>query len=424
MTSKHSITPFPLVGEIVYEFAVRSGLVRSNEVTDGLYDQLKAFKDDRKRPGLRSIEFPQRVLVGLEDRLSAFMCDEVGSLALSLAIRDWLSWYAGLVARSDATLLDRQTMAEKILWPSVFADGAARFLKVLAELYPVADPKSLLTDSAPLGRQLRLFCSRGSTDFKAICLYRAEQEGIDPENCRDTLDQWLSGKAVPNLERCTQVLAALGLEGDPASRVWLVVSRLLAKTSPQHRALIAHWLSTDESLPDPEALFNSLRKKIAWDVGAKLNIGPDRPYAKLQAALYNPAMPRDPATVEDMLRRLECTWEPISEQTSHIVSWLRGRYLVLSGRYEEAYQHYLAAYNCGVGRDPDVYRKVIDEAMALAWKVGNMRAVERFQGWLGLYWTTEWDGAVDSLPEHFRRKFPDDLCYSSQVEPSKPLQNS
>lgn len=424
MTSKYPTTPFPLVGEIVYECAVRSGLVRSNEVTDGLYDQLKAFKDDRKRPGLRPIEFPQNVLTSLDRRLTEFMRDEVGSLALSVAIRDWLSWYAGLVARSDATLLDRETMVEKILWPSVFADGAARFLSVLAKLYPVADPKSLLAAPAPLGMQLRQFCSLGREDFKAICLYRAKKEGIDPENCRKTLDQWLSGKAIPNLDRCIQVLDALGLGEDVASRVWLFVSRLLANTSQQRRALIADWLSADEPLPNSVELFNALRKKIAWDVGAKLSIGPDRPYARLQAALYDPSVPRDPVAIEDMLRRLECTWAPISAQTSHIVSWLRGRYLVLSGRYEEAFEHYLAAYNCGVGRDPDVYRKVIDEAMALAWKVGNMRAVERFQGWLGLYWTTEWDGAVDSLPEHFRRKFPDDLCFSSGVESRKSPQNS
>lgn len=411
MTSKYPTTPFPLVGEIVYECAVRSGLVRSNEVTDGLYDQLKAFKDDRKRPGLRPIEFPQNVLTSLDLRLTEFMRDEVGSLALSVNIRKWLSCYAGLVACSDATLLDRQTMVERILWPSVFAAGAAGFLTVLAKLYPVADPKNLLTDPAPLGRQLRLFCSRGSSDFKAICQYRAEKEGIDPENCRDTLDQWLSGKAIPNLDRCVQLLEALGLGEDVASRVWLIVSRLLAKTSPQHRALIAGWISADEPLPNSVELFNALRKKIAWDAGAKLSIGPDRPYAKLQAALYDPSVPRDPADVEDMLRRLEGTWAPISEQTFHIVSWLRGRYLVLSGRYEEAFECYLAAYNHGVGRDPDVYRIVIDEAMALAGKVGKLRAVERFQGWLGLYWTTEWDGKVESLPDHFRRKFPDRLFF-------------
>lgn len=211
---------------------------------------------------------------------------------------------------------------------------------------------------------------------------------------------------------------------DVASRVWLVVSRLLAKTSPEHRALIADWISADEPLPNSVELFNALRKKIAWDVGAKLSIGPDRPYTKLQAALYDPSVPRDSTAVEDMLRRLEITWAPIVEQSSHIVSWLRGRYLVLSGRYEEAFECYLAAYNYGVGRDPDIYRIVIDEAMALAGKMGKMRAVERFQGWLGLYWTTEWDGQVESLPEHFRRRFPDELCFSSGVESRKAPQNS
>lgn len=190
MTSKYPTTPFPLVGEIVYECAVRSGLVRSNEITDGLYDQLKAFKDDRKRPGLRPIEFPQNVLTSLDLRLTEFMRDEVGSLALSVNIREWLSCYAGLVACSDATLLDRQTMVEKILWPSVFASGAAGFLTVLAKLYPVADPKALLADPAPSEGNCAYFVAVGAQTSKPFASTELKKKESTPKTAAT---RWING---------------------------------------------------------------------------------------------------------------------------------------------------------------------------------------------------------------------------------------
>jgi len=58
-----------------------------------------------------------------------------------------------------------------------------------------------------------------------------------------------------------------------------------------------------------------------------------------------------------------------------------------------------------------IYRKVLDEALALAGKLGKKRMVERFEGLLGLYWTTEWDGNFETLEEHFNRKFQKELFY-------------
>jgi hypothetical protein len=84
---------------------------------------------------------------------------------------------------------------------------------------------------------------------------------------------------------------------------------------------------------------------------------------------------------------------------------------VLCGNHEQAYEHYLAAYNLGAGRNPKIYQEVIDEALALAGKLGNKKGVRRFSELLYVYWETEWDGHEETLPEHFERKFPEALRY-------------
>lgn len=412
---KYPLPPYPSVGEIVFECAVRSGLVRSNETDSHLYEDLKAFKDDRLRPGLRPIEFPKYVLVDLEDRLASFIGE--GSIAAGLfaGIRKWLDWYAGITARHDATLLEREVLAEQILWPTAFSFGGTVLLSTISKLFPTANPIAMLDADAPLGEYLNFLFARGKEDIKTVCDYRSQKHNIDTENCRDTVEEWLSGEAVPSLAKLKEILDALELGTNTSFLIWLPVARLLAKTSKAHRACISVRMKPDHGLPDPETHLSLLRKQISWDIGKTLNIGPDRPFAKLRAALYDPSIPRNAADVEDMLARLERTWEPIANQTMHTVEWLRGRYLVLSDRLDEAYEHYLAAYNLGAGRDPDIYREVLDEALALAAALGKKRAVERFEGLLGLYWTTEWDGDYSTLEKHFWRKFPSELffCRSS-----------
>jgi hypothetical protein len=411
MKNRFPVTPYPSVGEIVYACSVGSGLVRSNEKNGHLYDSLKGFKDDRKRPGLRPIEFPKYVLVDLQDRLETFIGDGMHAHLFFGMFRCWLDWYASIISRHDATLLEREDMVEKILWPSIFSAGASSVLLSLERIFPTACPSRMLADKAPFGRHLRLLCVRGDVDFKMICEHRAQKHDIDFVNCRDTLDEWLSGKAVPNLDSCLDILHALGLASDTASLTWILIARLLADTSAKYRAHILTRMTTGNNLPSPEEHLHQLQRQLAWDIGEKLNIGPDRPYAKLRDALYDPTVPRDAAAVTDMLVRLERTWQPIRGQTQHTIEWLRGRFLVLSGKLDEGYQHYLAAYRLGAGRDPDVYREMLDEVLALAGKLGKKRAVERFEGLLGLYWTTEWNGEQETLPEHFQKKFPENLYF-------------
>lgn len=69
---KLPISPYPSLGEIVYEVGTRSGLVLSTDGT-GFYDDLKAFKDERKRPGLDPIEVPTNILLKLENRLATYI---------------------------------------------------------------------------------------------------------------------------------------------------------------------------------------------------------------------------------------------------------------------------------------------------------------------------------------------------------------
>lgn len=406
------IPPFPSVGEIVYECSIGSGLVRSNEAGGKLYADLKAFKDERKRPGLRPIEFPKYLLVDLEDRLAQYMGSCVAAFEIFRLVRKTLSWYAGCVAVEDATLLEREQAWDRVLWPSLFSSMAATLLVCCRKMFPVADPENLLADAAPFGRFLQVLCTQGNADYLAICKYRSDVHNIDLENCQKTLKTWLDGSAVPSLDSCEDILYALGLAQDPGVKLWTLTARFIARGQLEHRKLILQKLDSVRPSREPTAHFHELKNEVAWRIGESLNIGPDRPFVRLRAALYDASVPRDARSVEDMLHRLEKTWAPIAEKTQHTIDWFTGRYLALCGRYEEAFPLYVSSYEKGMGRDPDVIQHVLDEAIALAGRLGKWRAVEKFQGLVGLYWTTEWDGRRETLPAHFLRKFPPSLRFN------------
>lgn len=408
---KLPISPYPSIGEIVYEVAVRSGLVLSTD-NGSLYDDLKAFKDERKRPGLDPIEIPATILVGLEKRLSDYLGDQYAANIIFVIVRRWLEYYAGFVTRHDAGLLERHHMKD-LLWPTIFGVGGFLLLKAAHVILPLVQPTILLNDQAPFGCVIKSLCTWGRKDYTLVCEHRAKEHNIDVDNCRDTLDGWLKGAGVPNLDRALEILQALGLQNEMGPKLWVVTGRLLARTPLEYRKAIANNFNmTDCTMADAEEAFFWRKREVAMENVQKYNIGPDRPYGALRDALYNPNIPRDAAVVEDMLARLERTWEPIREQTYHIVEWLRGRYLVLCGEDEKALQHYQAAYNLGVGRDPDIFKNVLAEALALAGKLGKKKLLSRYDSLLGMHWMNEWDGNPDSLPELFDKRFDPRLFYN------------
>lgn len=403
------VSPYPSIGEIVYEIATRSGLVLSTDGT-GFYDDLKAFKDERKRPGLDPIEIPTTILFKLENRLAIFIGDELFANAVFVAWRRWLEYYAAVIPRHDAGLLHRQDMMY-LLWPTMFAFGCGLLLKMIHQILPIVSLDKLLSDPAPFGYLIKAFCTWEARDYAKICEYRAEVNGIDLDNCRDTLDEWLKGPAVPNLDRAQEILLALGLGEEFAPKLWMVVSRLLGRTPLNYREAILNHLNLPEGSGSIEDAFFWRKRQLSIERGKDLNIGPDRPYSALREALYNPAIPRDEHAVEDMLSRLEKTWAPIAEETYHIINWLRGRFLVLSGQEEKAMKCYQDAYVHGVGREAEVFDHVLPEALALAGKLGKKKWVARFDSLLGLHCKGDWDGDSESLGELFKKHFDSRLLY-------------
>lgn len=410
------IPPFPTVGEIVYEVATRSGLVSTSNDKDPLYNALKAFKDDRKRPGLLPIEFPKTVLVDFEDRLAAFWnVEEDGYPGFNaymtfMSVRKWLDYYAGFVAARDATLIERGQMVEQVLWPTLFAAGGAIMLGIFSGWKPFIDPAALLAADNPFGVYLQFLCKNGRSDYRAICEYRATHDldrPIDVENCRKTLEEWINGKAVPNLSRCDEILLALDMANNLAAKMWMLVARLLQKTPKRHRLLILHRLKA-EYFVDPCEQAYILMKELAWKIGASLNIGPDRPYVKIRSALYqtDPVLPRVRAEIVDMLQRQEKTWEPIAHQTQHMIHWLWARFHVLCGEYSEGFDRYKLAYDYGANRDPEIYNLAIHEARILAEFMGQKRQAERFKGWAGLYSYLNEGEEKEPIKDRFDRAFP------------------
>ncbi|VVM76300.1 hypothetical protein PS673_02040 [Pseudomonas fluorescens] len=409
---KLPVSPYPSIGEIAYEVGTRSGLVLSTDGT-GFYDDLKAFKDERKRPGLDPIEIPTTILFELERRLAIFIGDELYANTIFVAWRRWLEYYAALIPKHDAGLLHRRDMMY-LLWPTVFAFGGSLVLKMIHHILPIVSLDKLLSAPAPFGILIKAFCTWEASDYAKICEYRAEVNGIDLDNCRDTLDVWLKGPAVPNLDRAQEILRALGLGDEVAPKLWVVASRLLSRTPLKYREAILNHLNPSQDAGSFEDAFFWRKRQLSMERAEGLNIGPDRPYSALREALYDPAIPRDANAVEDMLSRLEKTWEPIAEETYHIIVWLRGRFLVLSGQEEKAMKCYQDAYSHGVGREADVFNHVLPEALALAGKLGKKKWVARFDSLLGLHWKGDWDGDAESLDELFEKHFDSRLHYIKQ----------
>lgn len=406
---KLPVSPYPSIGEIVYEVATRSGLVLSTDGT-GFYDDLKAFKDERKRPGLDPIAIPTTILFELENRLAIFIGDELFANTIFVAWRRWLEYYAALIPKHEAGLLHRRDMMY-LLWPTVFAFGGGLVLKMVHHILPIVSLDKLLSDPAPFGCLVKAFCTWGARDYTKICEHRAEMNAIDLDNCRDTLDVWLKGPTVPNLDRAQEILEALGLGNEFGPRLWMVASRLLGRTPLKYREAILNHLNLPEDAGSSEDAFFWRKRQLSMERAEGLNIGPDRPYSALREALYDPAIPRDAHAVEDMLSRLERTWEPIAEETYHIIDWLRGRFLVLSGQEEKAMKCYQGAYSHGVGREADVFNHVLPEALALAGKLGKKKWVARFDSLLGLHWKGDWDGDSESLDKLFEKHFDSRLLY-------------
>jgi hypothetical protein len=409
---KLPVSPYPSIGEIVYEIATRSGLFLSTDST-GFYDALKALKDERKRPGLDPIEIPTTILRKLEERLALFIGDEVFANAIFVAWRRWLEYYASLISRQDAGLLNRREMMY-LLWPTIFAFGCSQVLKMIHHILPVVSLHKMLSDPAPFGCLVNAFCTWGARDYIKICEYRAEVNEIDLDNCRDTLDSWLKGLAIPNLDRAEEILQALGLGDEFAPKLWMVASKLLGRTPLKYRESIINYLNLPEGAGTVEEAFFWRKRELSMERGKALNIGPDRPYSSLREALYDPSIAREAQAVEDMLSRLESTWEPISEETCYIIDWFRGRFLVLSGQEEEAMKCYQDAYVNGVGREADVFNYVLPEALALAGKLGKKKWVKRFDSLLGLHWKGDWDGDPESFAELFEKHFDSRLMYRAQ----------
>lgn len=405
------VTPFPLLGEIVHECAVRSGLVSSNVLEDSkLYADLKALKDDRRRPALRPAILPLEILTQLEHRLAKYSGSEMFAFTTFLQIRRALEHYARTIGSADVTLLTRKEVVENLLWPTLFSACAAVCLEPLDSFFHVTDLRSLLEHERPFARFFQGLCVKGTDDYRLIWEFRANRRHIDLENSERTVREWLNGSNVPTLDSCDDILEALGMGGDPGTRQWVLVARLLAKTSYEHRSQILHRVN-DKCHEPLMAHFQRLRRELTWSVSRKLNIGPDRPFGKIREALYNADGPRAPLEIEDMLERQRVTWEPISDQTRHILEWLWGRYFVLNGRFAEAFEKYLAAYEWGFGRDSDVLAYVVNEMTALAAKLGEWRTADKFSDIASLYGHPAWDGCREATQDAFDQQFGPELFF-------------
>jgi flagellin-specific chaperone FliS len=401
--------PFPSFGELMYHFAKNSTLVKSHG--DDLYDALKQFQDERKRPRLAQLHYPVEIMVKVQRRLAKFIRSPEQARAIFQIIESFRQGYIGTIVRHDMTLLNREQTVG-LLWLTIFPLWCAFLLTGLQRNYPGVDIRPLLLSKEPLAYHLTQLCPPESKMVTIICDYRADKHGIDRDNTRKTVHGWLSGKNKPSLENLHDFLDALG-KNSTHDLMWAFVARLLAKTDAEHKKAILDWVGKmdDKETHNAYDLFGKYKNSLGMHIGKSLNIGMDRPYSKIVKALYEPKEPRNVDYVINLIERLEKTWEPIHYDTLSAVLRLRARLLVLMGRPQEGYERYVESYEQGMGRDPDAYKIALDEALAVAGLLNKPKEVKRFHELLQLYWQTEWDGRDSTLSEHFERMFPRELHF-------------
>ncbi|WP_341523984.1 hypothetical protein AABC73_13350 [Pseudomonas sp. G.S.17] len=164
-----------------------------------------------------------------------------------MSFRRWLEYYAALIPKHEAGLLDRRDMMS-LLWPTIFAFGASVTLRMIHCALPIVALEKILMGAAPFGCLVKALCTWGAKDYAKICEYRAATNDMDLDNCRNLPDGWLNGPGVPNLDRADEILRALGLglglEFSP--KLWILAARLLGRTPKESREAIANFLTTPQ----------------------------------------------------------------------------------------------------------------------------------------------------------------------------------
>lgn len=298
----------------------------------------------------------------------------VGPLADRL-IAPWLSEVRDSYARVVLDVpLDSVSRVEvlRILVDDFFATHAVHLLLNARAMLPGPDLVHLLdVDQAPIVVVLEWLDKR--VDGPIERLIYPESVGSDRVE-RNKVNKWRNGIDLPSLQGIKLFTTHLDQRieaGSAASAgLWLMIAAALTRFERSFRAPIRPVIF--RQMLSGVTAGHMLRQRLWEQVHDAARAWPE--LSELGSRLWHDLMRTIPKQAGDQDRR----WREICllEEMSHVLDpegrlayhseWMKARWCVLSGRYEEALPHYERAFEMACYRAGSEIKKLIEEALSIA----------------------------------------------------------
>lgn len=330
--------------------------------------------------------------------------------------------YLRLVANVALDSLNRID-ALPLLIEHFFAPYGAELLHHLNKAFGGPDLMALLDpESQPIAIVLDWFDQQNGRDL-AKNTY-PESAGTDRLN-RELIARWASGTQTPDLPSIKRIADDVSIragvmdkEGVLNLRRWMVVARALSwlgKESPSpFRAFMRRHLLLDLPAIDTGSALSLANIKV----GERLSVL-KRPALALYADLKRTTSkgPDDQTRTKDSLDAFGglCEEHDPEGRTRFHLAWLRGRWHVLSGRFDAALPYYEDAANLANYRAGKQQKQIVEETLVLAAFVGGnkplLKKLKHRAIVFGLFADPRGgdvieDWEIDHLRQQFHRVFP------------------
>ncbi|CAJ0893703.1 ankyrin repeat domain-containing protein [Ralstonia flatus] len=396
------VPPYPTIGECIRALAGALDVKHSDRHVDRL-----AREGDFDWAKID--EVIQKLLV---DGMARVIGEDAQTL-----VKPWLldvkERYCRLVLVVPLDALDR-SHALPVLIEHFFVPNAGMLLMSLHQRRSGPDLRLLLNEKRmPVAVLLDWLSDRLGSPVDPF-LYPTST-GAD-RTARDKLSKWRTGIDVPSSQSIQLLVTQLRKRSDDdlaaSAGLWLLVAAALARFERSWmqslRPLLSRQLISPSTACDPSERLAELVRKVGamWPELAERG---QRLWSELKRAAPKVAGDQSRLWSEiEQLQALASVHDP-EGRTAYHYAWMKARWHVLSGQYEEAFPHFENAFEQACYRAGHQLRDVVQEAACIAAFLGKTPALKRLKHVavaLGLFRQPEGHVVEDWEVEQFRQQLP------------------
>lgn len=361
-------TPYPTLGECVRFLAI------SLDTKSGDRDVDRLAQDGDFNWSLLD-DVIQRLLVG-----------GVGGILQGASRKAYTSWLVHVRAVYQRVLmgtpLDSVSRADvaDILIDQLWVPLAANLLTELANACPGPLLPQLLDPSRP---SVDVVFAWADEQISVDVVKSAYPERLGPDKTeRDKISKWRAGDDIPSAQGLKLLAKRLDAHPDlhavsSGLSAWLLVAAAISRIERSVRLPIRKALQG--RLADSEVDLELLNQRLQFAVRTQGRIWMEM--ARLGTPLWEDLRRRtgkhlgDQATTLTRLHQLTIVAAEMDSEcrTAYHLAWMKARWHVLSGEYEDSLPHYQEAVNLATYRAGHQIRDLIEEALCLAAFVGSKK---------------------------------------------------